>query len=544
MAQAPRKSTSALNVDQNAKKILRIGVVQNGRIVEEKLLRKGGHVTIGRGADNVFLIPSKDLPRSFKIFEETKKGYILNFAKGMDARLAMDGKVFTLNQMLERGENLTRSGEHYQLDLASCSRGKLVIGEVTILFHFVVPPPELPRPQLPHIMWGIYALRNYLGNTFITSVIASVLVLTPALIFLIHSNYDPNWKPKDNESKKFIAKMMAKHSEQVEQKEKKIKDEIDKNAAGKGATEAKKDPNAGAKVAVKSNTPSKDTGPVTKDNVANKIASDKGLKNLDKMDIKVSDNDLKAIKNLGNVEIPSNLNIPQTGPIVANNVNVGEVGSSVKETVVDGPCTGATCSTQTHGQFKVGEHTADNEYGSGSGGKSGGGSGLPSGKLPKGGGVNTNINVGVMIDTNIMMVTPDVMVDIMIAPVDIMIPSIMTGGDMPPPMSEPIVTSSVSGLVPPGAPLALRNYLGSVKGRVVRCFQRAGAKGLINAGTKTVKVCASVSGGNFSITSVTGLGGGFPGCVTHSRPSVLKTDADKKFTKSWCFTMHLIAKSS
>ncbi|MBN2724933.1 MAG: hypothetical protein JXR95_12755 [Deltaproteobacteria bacterium] len=553
-SQTPRKSTSALNVAESARKVLRIGIVQNGRIVEEKLLKKGGHVTIGRGADNVFLIPSKDLPRSFKVFEEVKNSYVLNFVKGMDARLAIDGKVVTLNQALERGEHIKKSGEYYKLDLANCSRGKLVIGEVTILFHFVPQPPELPKPQLPHIMWGVYALRTYLGSTFIASVFGSVIIFAPLVIFLMNSYYDPNWKPSNDASKKLIAKAMARHTEQVDEKNKKDKksqEELDKNAKANAGKEEKKDPGnvATKKVAVKST--SKDTGPATKENVANKIASDKGLKNIDKLNIKMSDADLKAIKNIGNnINIPKDLGLPQGGPIVTTNItNVGNtsVGSSVKETVVDGPCTGATCTTQTHTQFKAGEHTADNEYGSGGGGGGKGGrSGLPSGKLPKGG-INTNINPGIKIDTGKIMIPTGMIGNIMIAPIMIGTPpvTIMTNIPAMVGMTKPIVTATASGLTPPGAPLALIKYMGGVKYRIIRCFRKAGEKGLVGTGTKTVKVCASISGGNFSITSVSGLSaGGFSGCVRHSRSAVLKKDADKKYSKSWCFTMHLIAKPS
>ncbi len=143
-----KKATSSLSAPANQKKILRIGIVQNGRIVEERLLRKRGNVSIGRGADNTFLIPSKDLPRSFTIFEETRNGYVMNFVKGMDARVAIDGKILTLSQILERGEHVRKGPDYYKLDLSHSSRGKLVIGEITVLFHFVAPPPEMPRESV------------------------------------------------------------------------------------------------------------------------------------------------------------------------------------------------------------------------------------------------------------------------------------------------------------------------------------------------------------------------------------------------------------
>ncbi len=51
------------------RKILRIGIIQNGKIIEERLLRKRDSVTIGQSPRNTFVLPSGALPKSFTIFE-------------------------------------------------------------------------------------------------------------------------------------------------------------------------------------------------------------------------------------------------------------------------------------------------------------------------------------------------------------------------------------------------------------------------------------------------------------------------------------------
>ena len=49
-------------------KILRIGIVQGGRIVEERLVRQREHITIGQSAKNMFVVPSDALPRQWMLF--------------------------------------------------------------------------------------------------------------------------------------------------------------------------------------------------------------------------------------------------------------------------------------------------------------------------------------------------------------------------------------------------------------------------------------------------------------------------------------------
>ena len=54
-------------------KILRIGIIQGGRIVEERLVRKRENITIGQSAKNMFVVPSDALPRHWLLFEVTRQ---------------------------------------------------------------------------------------------------------------------------------------------------------------------------------------------------------------------------------------------------------------------------------------------------------------------------------------------------------------------------------------------------------------------------------------------------------------------------------------
>ena len=50
-------------------KVLRIGLVQGGKVIEERVIKQRTHVTIGPSEKSMFVIPSKNIPPSFRLFE-------------------------------------------------------------------------------------------------------------------------------------------------------------------------------------------------------------------------------------------------------------------------------------------------------------------------------------------------------------------------------------------------------------------------------------------------------------------------------------------
>ena len=137
-------------------KILRIGIIQGGKIVEERLVRKRESVTVGQSTKNSFVIPTEALPKTFTLFELLSNGsYALNFTDGMDGRISLGDQVLALPQTKQGMAH--RKGQLWQLPLNDKARGKVVVGDATILFQFVAPPPPQPRPQLPPSVRGSFA---------------------------------------------------------------------------------------------------------------------------------------------------------------------------------------------------------------------------------------------------------------------------------------------------------------------------------------------------------------------------------------------------
>lgn len=153
-------------------KVLRIGVVQGGRVNEERIVKQRGHVTVGPSERNLFVISSSIVPPSFRLFELVGNDYHLNFLDGFQGRIALPTGISDLNVL--KGQARRTSQGAYQIRLTEDSRGKVVIGDTTFLFQFVAPPPVQPKPQLP-----VAVLRGANAIDWNTTIIA-------AFSFLFH----------------------------------------------------------------------------------------------------------------------------------------------------------------------------------------------------------------------------------------------------------------------------------------------------------------------------------------------------------------------
>lgn len=138
---------------QNLPKILRIGVIQGGKIIEERLVKKRDTVTIGQGPKNSIVIPVSNLPATFPVFEMKGNAYQLRFTEKMDGKLSVGENQLDFASLKTQGL-AKKDKDAFAVPLTELSKGKIALGEVTLLFQFVVPPPEPPKAVLPDIAKG------------------------------------------------------------------------------------------------------------------------------------------------------------------------------------------------------------------------------------------------------------------------------------------------------------------------------------------------------------------------------------------------------
>lgn len=215
-------------------RILRIGIIQGGRIVEERLVRKRENITIGQSAKNLFVVPSDALPRTWLLFEATPKGYIAQFADGMDARIAVGNEIISLSQLKQTGK-IKKHGHSWPMLLDERSRGKVTVGEMTVLFQFVTPPPPQPRPQLPASVRG--SMTSNL-DWFFTSITALSFFAHLGMALYLRSVDWPR-RPDIEEIPDRFVQMVVKKPEPKKEEEKKV-DETKEEKKDEKKVEAKK----------------------------------------------------------------------------------------------------------------------------------------------------------------------------------------------------------------------------------------------------------------------------------------------------------------
>lgn len=155
-----------------AGKVLRIGLLRDGTIIEERVIRKRETVLIGTAEDNHFVIKADGFPTRFALFQLVGDDYILNFTDRMSGRLALAGGISQLDELRRTG-GARDAGDYFQVKLSDQAKGRITIGSLTFLFQFVDAPVELPKPKLPAAIRSGYA--NQIDWTFTSFLVASFL---------------------------------------------------------------------------------------------------------------------------------------------------------------------------------------------------------------------------------------------------------------------------------------------------------------------------------------------------------------------------------
>lgn len=175
------------------RKILRIGLIKNGRVVKEHLLHKHSNVTVGTSEKCTFQLSIDGLPPIYPLIKVKNKRYHLQFTPKMEGRLTVGdqgqgNQTLDLKTIADQGISKLE-GKLQVLELNELMRGKLVIGEFNLLFQFITPPPPRVRPELP----AAYKrnLWKAIDWPFANVLLCSFILQSSSLSFLLTREYPP-----------------------------------------------------------------------------------------------------------------------------------------------------------------------------------------------------------------------------------------------------------------------------------------------------------------------------------------------------------------
>jgi outer membrane biosynthesis protein TonB len=232
-------------------KVLRLGVIQGGKIIEDKTLERRENVSIGNDGENTLVVPMSNLPKSLTVFELKGQQYSLCFTEAMDGKLSVGaGQNDQLSFSALKSQGMAKKrGDLYVMPLPEGAKGKLSLGEVTLLFQFVNPPRLAPKMELPPAARG--NPFNTIDRTFTAILLAFLIVeftgalalsaravptddvaleeLPDRFVKMVVPEKPPEPpKPADDPNQK---KEEVKEEKKVEKEEKKVVDAAPKNTA-------------------------------------------------------------------------------------------------------------------------------------------------------------------------------------------------------------------------------------------------------------------------------------------------------------------------
>lgn len=122
-------------------KVLRLGLIKEGK-VSERITKIGEVVGVGENLRNLFVVTGTKLGQRVEMFIPQREGYLLQVPEWVEGMIQTKDGMKSLVDLRSKAQ---RKGDLWVYLLDERMRGKLVIGNNSILFQFVPAPPQPER---------------------------------------------------------------------------------------------------------------------------------------------------------------------------------------------------------------------------------------------------------------------------------------------------------------------------------------------------------------------------------------------------------------
>ena len=127
----PRQPPSSVSVAH-----VRVGLVRSGKIADERIFTSGQDVFVGTSPKNQVVLTNDGLGRRLAMLRFRRGQYWLQFTDKVTGKVAHGGAVRTLTELTGLDEAVFSRGV-WRLPIDTRSRGKIVVGDETLLYQFV-----------------------------------------------------------------------------------------------------------------------------------------------------------------------------------------------------------------------------------------------------------------------------------------------------------------------------------------------------------------------------------------------------------------------
>jgi outer membrane biosynthesis protein TonB len=170
-------------------KVLRVGVILGGKIVEERVLSPRQTVTVGAGAKNTIVLKqAAGVPERFTLLTWSGEQYFLHFTEGSEGNVQSAHGQADFGALVAQGL-AKRQGNDFAVPVSDGQRGKVAFGDVNLLWQFVAQPPEAPRASLPKEAKGNHF--QSMDRLFVTVLVLSLLFHAGTYVALANTPLPP-----------------------------------------------------------------------------------------------------------------------------------------------------------------------------------------------------------------------------------------------------------------------------------------------------------------------------------------------------------------
>jgi len=154
------------------KDMLRVALLWNGTVLEEKVLEEPQTFTIGEAAKNNMVVPAEKLPQRFPLFKALNNGtYQIGLDKELDGEITVNRETKTIADFAKEGKT---SGNASFVNIGAGDWGMVHLGELNIFFQFVKPDQRMRK--------GLVAFDEYMASAIAVSAVIQLLFLVLSVL--------------------------------------------------------------------------------------------------------------------------------------------------------------------------------------------------------------------------------------------------------------------------------------------------------------------------------------------------------------------------
>ncbi|MEM7154194.1 MAG: AgmX/PglI C-terminal domain-containing protein [Myxococcota bacterium] len=188
-------------------KVLRVAVVVDDLVCDEIHQHEAGSISVGSDYRSDVILFGSRAPRQHQLFDYNGGAFYLDLPTNVRGKVMMGRKAFTVGSLRKR----FAKGDRLRVKLSPRAKGKLLIGDSTVMFQFAA-PKKLP-PRLPFPVQFKPRVGELWGRRELSTLAASALGLGSYFTWAATAEYDSSFN-LDQIDERFVRAM-----ELVEEKE-------------------------------------------------------------------------------------------------------------------------------------------------------------------------------------------------------------------------------------------------------------------------------------------------------------------------------------